>query len=73
MKPDKITYFPLIKTSIDDSWTHIDLDVARSKKADNAPVLSELWDHRLVLMFKERKGVLRLANALRNLGLTRYR
>ena len=72
-KPASNSRFPSTNTTIDDSWTLVDLDAERSKKADNAPVPSELWDHRLLLSFDSRVGVLNLVTSLRESCLRWYR
>ena len=63
------THFPHINQTINDSWTDSMSDESRSKKADKAPVPSELWDRRLILSFPNRNGVIILANGLRKLCL----
>ena len=45
--PVSTAFFPLIDATIDDSWTLVNVDATQSKKADNAPVLSDLWNKRL--------------------------
>jgi len=67
------TFFPDIGVSISNTWTTMDLNSERSKKADNAPVPSELWDRRLSLSFPSDRGILHLASCLRTMALTWYR
>ena len=51
----------------------MDLSSERSKKADNAPVPSDLWDQRLILSFDANRGIINLSNCLRRLALSWYR
>ena len=68
-----VTFFSDIGVSITNEWTAMDFNSERSKKADNAPVPSELWDKRLTLSFDSDRKILTLANCLRTLALSWYR